>query len=95
MCIAAMVVEECFAGFGADCTITSANDSKHGANSLHSRDGLCRALDFRTKDFPYREDDSLLEFVAKVKESLGQDFDVVLEDHGEINEHLHVEWDPK
>jgi hypothetical protein len=79
--------------------ITSANDGKHGAGTLHhSRegkftDGLCRACDYRTKYLGL--DGRELELRDKVKEALGNDFDVAMEDIGGENEHLHVEYDPK
>lgn len=91
MCIAHVAVYDAFADTGMECTITSANDGVHGENSLHSRDGLCRALDYRTKDF--RGDKLLLR--DRLKVDLGDEFDVVLEHLGEDNEHLHVEYDPE
>lgn len=74
----------------ASLTITSANDSRHGQNSLHYAGA---AFDFRTNDLPLRLDPRQL--AREVKIALGPDFDVLLEDYGQPNEHLHVEWDPK
>lgn len=71
------------------CMITSATDGVHGSDSLHFR-GL--ALDFRTKHLPEAEKYGL---VGEVKRRLGREFDVVLEDWGGENEHLHVEFDPE
>jgi hypothetical protein len=91
MAVAYTIVAFVMAEWGIPCIITSGNDGKHGENSLHYRDGLCRALDFRTKHFngwkPGLRD--------AVKTALGENFDVVLEDLGGENEHLHVEYDPK
>ena len=70
------------------CTVTSANDSKHGDKSLHYEGN---ALDFRTHDFTANK----LYLVQEVKSSLGIHFDVVLEGVGTANEHLHVEYQPK
>jgi hypothetical protein len=99
MTLAAYVVKEVFTLYGCPCVITSGNDSVHSETSLHFckrgkyTDGVCRALDFRTK---YLQLNGLeLELTAKVKERLGPDFDVVLEYIGTENEHLHVEYDPK
>jgi len=89
--LAAVVVHSIMARSGMECIITSANDSTHGANSLHSRDGLCRAMDFRTKNYPFDK----RALAQEVRASLGPDFDVVLEDEGGPNEHMHVEYDPK
>lgn len=69
---------------GESCWITSATDSVHGANSLHPK-GL--ALDLRTK---HLRSELVHPVFVKLKEALGEQFDVVLED-----DHLHVEFDPK
>lgn len=74
----------------APCVVTSGNDSKHGADSLHPKD---RALDFRTRTIAEREDK--FRFRDTLRAALGPDFDVVLEDVGGPNEHLHAEYDPK
>jgi hypothetical protein len=99
MVLAHYVVGECFARHGLPAFITSVNDGTHSATSLHHgkagkyTDGLCRAIDYRTK---YPELDGREEtFRSEVKAALGDDFDVVIEDIGTENEHLHVEWDPK
>lgn len=87
MAIAHAEVKGVYALHNALCTITSANDSTHRTH-IHS-DG--KALDYRTKD--YASDRRAL--VTEVKATLGQDFDVIFEDEGGENEHMHVEWDPK
>ena len=90
MAIAACIVRDVYAELdpGASCTITSANDSKHGENSWHYKG---RALDFRTHDFT--GDKQQLLYV--LKDALGPEFDVLLEGAGTPNEHIHCEWDPK
>ncbi len=93
MVLAAVIVRDAYAARDplCSCTITSANDGTHGVDSLHSRDGLCRALDFRTHD--YHGDVEKLG--QDIRDALGADFDVVIEDLNHANEHIHVEWDPK
>ena len=86
MVLAAMIVRDCYGD--TECIVTSANDSTHSQHSLHY---LGRALDFRTKNYPGSR--TLLR--NNVAAALGDDFDVVLEDVGGENEHLHVEYDPK
>ena len=90
MALGAVIVRDVYTSLdpSCSCTITSANDSKHGDGSLHY---YGRALDFRTHDFTGDK----AELRAKVKDALGNDFDVVLEGVGTPNEHLHVEHDPK
>lgn len=76
-----------------DCIITSMHDGKHGPNSLHSRDGLCRAVDFRTKHIATAIEKGVI--VSEITEALGINYDVKFEHEGEANEHVHVEYDPK
>lgn len=64
-----------------DPVITSTWDGVHSSGSFHY---FCMALDFRLpKEKP-------LQKVEELKEKLGSDYDVVLE-----NDHVHVEYDPK
>lgn len=72
-----------------DVVVTSGNDSTHMARSRHYTD---EALDFRTKTMGAQ---TKRQFMADLKARLGADFDLVLEDDGGPNEHLHVEYDPK
>lgn len=98
MAVALTVVASVFEEYQLPCVITSANDSQHGPRTLHHcregkySDGMCRALDFRTK---YTQlDNRETQFRDNVKTSLGNDFNVVIESIGTDNEHLHVEYDP-
>lgn len=69
---------------GKPITITSILDGKHRDGSKHY-DG--QAFDIRTFIYTVTE---LNELMAALKEALGPDFDVVLE-----NDHIHIEYDPK
>ena len=73
-------------GLGQDMLITSGNDGKHMKKSKHYTNA---ALDFRTKHLQGNEKDDLRD---EVKHRLGSTYDVILEDRGGLNEHLHVEW---
>src|SRR5690554_4014671 len=81
-------VERQFHARGFDCWITSANDGKHKIHSLHDF-GL--AFDFRTKHVPA---DTMREIYEEIKQHLLPQFDVLWEDQGGNNEHLHVEYHP-
>lgn len=67
-----------------DCVITSGSDGKHGPNSLHYSG---KALDLRTNNL---RSESVHPIYLKLKQALGEQFDVVLE-----SDHIHLEWDPK
>ena len=82
MAIAYTIACQCYGQY--DCVITSASDGKHGPNSLHYKG---QALDLRTR---HLNGQGLQAVYHKLKESLGEQFDVVLE-----SDHIHVEWDPK
>lgn len=69
---------------GTVCVITSASDGKHGPNSLHYKG---KALDFRTNNL---RGPQVHPIYLALKEALGAQFDVVLED-----DHIHCEFDPK
>lgn len=76
-------------GLTIDQLVTSGNDKVHARGSKHYSND---ALDFRTKHLPKG---IKAELVAMVKRRLGRDYDVILEAEGGVNEHLHVEYDPK
>jgi hypothetical protein len=71
-----------------DMLITSGSEGIHMVGSLHYKDG---ALDFRTKHLSIPDKKAL---VTALKRRLGKNYDVILEDAGGTNEHLHVEYDP-
>lgn len=82
-------------------TVTSCGDGKHSRlDSKHYPDpktGLVNAFDIRIKDFDGHDLDisaedleAAKEVVKLLKDSLGPQFDVVLESN-----HIHIEYDPK
>lgn len=73
--------------YGDDVVVTSLVDGEHRKDSLHYK-GL--AADLRTHDHPNPE-----KFRALLAAQLGDEFDVILEDAGHPNEHIHLEHDPK
>ena len=82
MAIAYTIACRCYGQY--DCVITSASDGKHGPNSLHYKG---QALDLRTR---HLNGQGLQAVFHKLKDSLGPQFDVVME-----ATHFHIEWDPK
>lgn len=87
--VAMQVVSEICFDFEYDFVVTSVADGKHKKSSSHYTG---RAFDFRVRHM-VPEDAKAIASLAK--ESLGDDFDVILEHLGEPNQHIHVEWDPK
>lgn len=74
---------------GYQLTVTSGMDGDHMEGSRHPG-GL--AEDYRTHDLP---DVTTKKRMAQlVRRALGPEYDVILEDLGTTNEHLHVEFDP-
>ena len=65
-----------------EITITGALDGKHKKNSLHYKG---RAIDIRIKDMKRP-----IECYKRIKNKLGNEFDVILE-----KTHIHTEYDPK
>ena len=90
MALAHTIVAAVYADYTTDCVITSANDSGHGWGSLHFAGA---ALDYRTNTVP----DLVVkqELQLTIASALGEDFDVILENVGLPQEHLHVEYQSK
>jgi len=84
-----LVAEPIWNAAGAELVITSANDGAHSETSLHYAGA---AIDLRTHALPRGE---VQRAVEKLGAALGGDFDAVLEDFGQPNEHCHVEWQPR
>jgi hypothetical protein len=82
--LAAVAAERVYEVTGHDLTITACVDGKHMAGSLHYTGA---AIDVRTRDVPA---DKLQTILAKLKECLAGDFDVLLE-----GDHVHIEFQPK
>src|SRR6185436_13622014 len=76
--------EPVFTNLGVPMIVTSGTDGHHGEHSKHYS---AEALDLRIRHI----EPNLHQTVVKLlKETLGKDFDVVLE-----IDHVHVEFDPK
>lgn len=86
--VAWMVALTIWESNGFELTVTSCRDGVHKLHSLHYKGW---AIDIRTKDLPDLETKEKL--VAQLKASLTNDYDVVFEDVGGNNEHVHLEYD--
>ena len=82
--LALMVAAQVYQTYDKPFVITSANDGKHGPKSKHYRGD---AVDIRTRHLSADEE---INIAHEIAQSLGKDFDVVLE-----SDHLHIEYDPK
>ncbi len=85
-----MVIHSVFEHFHYSCVVTEATGSVHMENSLHYKG---YALDIRTNHISNLATKN--EITRRCAETLGEDFDVILECQGQASEHLHVEFDPK
>jgi hypothetical protein len=70
-----------------ELTVTSLLDGVHSPKSLHYEG---KAMDLRTKGTGMME-----RLFQELKRALPPGYDVVLEDKEGVNEHIHVEWDPR
>lgn len=84
--------------------ITHGSDGKHGVGSLHkpenTPDGTVRALDFDIVNQPQllpegKTAAQVLDGIRGMVAFRFPDCDVILEDPGGPNEHLHAEYQPK
>jgi hypothetical protein len=82
--LAVVIAERVCAEMGVDRVVTACVDGVHQAGSLHYC-GL--AVDLRSRDF--RPGD-VEKAIARIKQCLGADYDVVLE-----KDHIHLEYQPK
>lgn len=78
-----MIAHSVFESLKHPMTITSITDGDHKAGSLHHTG---EAFDLRIHDL---EREVQLQVLSLLKEHLGNDFDVVLE-----QDHIHIEYDP-
>lgn len=85
--LALVILEGIFKGFGVDVVITEGTGGIHRDNSLHYQ-GL--AVDIRSKGLMSEVKQQIL---REAISSLGQGYDMLLEDEGTENEHFHVEYD--
>lgn len=84
-----ILLDRFFLNLGAQCVITSANDSKHKSNSKHYSD---EAIDIRSKHLPSEVNKT--QVIDKLRDLLGNGYDIILEAEGTPNEHIHCEFDP-
>jgi len=75
-----LIVLKCFEDFGQTMVITSVTDGKHGSLSYHPA-GL--AFDIRLPPDRFKE-----EIPQRIRERLGPEFDVIVEET-----HIHVEYE--
>jgi len=87
--LAYAIIAPLFHKLKLECVITSATDGKHGDLSLHY---MGKALDLRSK---HLAPDDRSRMLNAIRDRLGPQWDVLLEDYGKDNEHFHIEFDPR
>ena len=83
------IVDQVMQRHGHEAIITCGSEGKHSYASLHYAGS---AVDLRSNCFANKQ-----QVFAECKTALGKssDFDMILENKGDINEHWHLEWQPK
>lgn len=71
-----------------DMVITHGRDGGHQRGSKHYTD---EALDLRSHHLAAPDKERWIEIM---RQRLGSDYQVILEDQGKDNEHVHIEYDP-
>jgi hypothetical protein len=89
MLLALFVAEHEYSANGRALVLTSALDGVHSAKSLHYQ-GL--AVDIRSKTLT--ESDQKRRVAGAIAAALGECYEVLLEDEGGHNEHIHIELSP-
>lgn len=84
------VILEVFRKYGYDMTITEGTGGTHMHNSLHYK-GL--ALDIRSKHITSPSVKSKILFDCVIM--LDSNYDFIIENEGQTNEHFHAEYQPK
>ncbi len=83
--LAYIIADQVYTKYGIECVLTEGTGGKHGRASLHYV-GL--AIDIRTRNIESK--DTQLLIAAEIRERLGDQYDVILEDT-----HCHLEHQPK
>lgn len=81
---AIIIASNIFAEYSKDLVITSLCDGKHSKNSKHYEGN---AIDLRRR---HLTSDELTNIYNKLANTLGDDYDVIIE-----TTHIHIEYDPK
>lgn len=89
--LALFIVDQVMKEQGQEAVITSGSEetTRHGKTSLHY-DG--DAVDISSKRF--NKPNKVLG-LCKVALGYNPDIDIILEYEGQVNEHFHMEWQPK
>ena len=93
--LALVVAEGTYSKFGADCVVTSCNDSG-SAHRVHSLHAIGHACDLRVHNLGM-DGEELENFALDILEALGGpvgQFDVVIEGVGTPSAHIHIEYQP-
>ena len=80
------IIDLIFAQHGVEAVITSANDSTHMQGSFHYVD---KAIDLRTNHLEPGEEPVVTD---ELRQALGLDYQVLLENLNTTNEHIHVAY---
>lgn len=85
-------LDKVFGAFELDCWITATSNGVHKLNSLHYTTP-CKAVDVRSKNLPSEGEKRAVRNILKIM--LGKDYDILYENPASLNQHFHIELDPK
>lgn len=84
------IIKSVLDSYNVDTVITEVTGGKHMEGSLHYK-GF--GVDIRSKHI--KSTKVKQNILLKCRETLGAEFDILLECEGAINEHFHIEFQPK
>jgi hypothetical protein len=87
--LALMVADQVYAEHGADCVVTSLDDSDHSTRSRHY---IGEAVDLRVKHVSSDTADEIFDELFHRLLPLGPEYLVLREFRGEPQDHIHIQY---
>jgi len=85
-----LIIEKVIESYGFDTVITEGTGGQHMPNSLHYK-GLAVDIRSKTLNLPTNKQN----VIKEAKLFLGDEYDFIIENEDQLNEHFHLEFQPK